>query len=141
MFLCILLLFVALILVVTALLITNLQRRLPVTDGTRCLLLIAHPDDECSKDEHFIIQQHTLQQSLTHTLVLFKNNCTDDNSFFRSILLRISWNKSRVRFLFTSLVSGCRSLPVIGALILAKLSAFITIEFEIWVNNYFITKN
>lgn len=133
MFLCILLLFVALILVVTALLITNLQRRLPVTDGTRCLLLIAHPDDECSKDEHFIIQQHTL--------VLFKNNCADDNSFFRSVLLRISWNKSRVRLLFTSLVSSCRSLPIIGALILAKLSAFITIEFEIWVNNYFITKN
>ncbi|KAI6182420.1 N-acetylglucosaminylphosphatidylinositol deacetylase [Aphelenchoides bicaudatus] len=47
MFLCLLLLFFALFLVVGALFISNFQRRLPVTSNSRCLLLIAHPDDEC----------------------------------------------------------------------------------------------
>jgi hypothetical protein len=56
MFLCLILLFVALLLIVTALLIVNLQRRLPVTNGTRCLLLIAHPDDECMFFTPSIIQ-------------------------------------------------------------------------------------
>jgi len=47
MIICVLLCLIALILIVSAWLISRFQRHLPVTSGTRCLLLIAHPDDEC----------------------------------------------------------------------------------------------
>jgi hypothetical protein len=47
MIICIILILIALLLIVSAWLISKFQRHLPVTNGTRCLLLIAHPDDEC----------------------------------------------------------------------------------------------
>lgn len=47
MILCVLLIFVVLFLLITGLIIAHFQRHLPVKNGTRCLLLIAHPDDEC----------------------------------------------------------------------------------------------
>jgi len=38
---------IALLVVISTLAILNTQRRLPIKNETRCLLLIAHPDDEC----------------------------------------------------------------------------------------------